>query len=102
MLCELVHGGDIGDAAGEADYIAPARIRSEPGLDGRDRTHGVEKRAGRRRESRIRSQFGEGSGVDLAVLAHLEPCQVKAERLHLPDQMLQLAVGLAARARGSE
>src|SRR5881392_347102 len=35
--------------------------------------------------------------MDAAVLADLELCEMEAERLHLPDQVLQLAIGGASR-----
>jgi hypothetical protein len=36
------------------------------------------------------------------VLADLQAGQVEAERLRLPDELLELAVGLAARAGGGQ
>ncbi len=58
--------------------------------------------AGQRARPRARTAFGERPGVHRAVLADLQLGQVEAERLGLPDQLLQLAVRLPGGSRGGQ
>ncbi len=102
QLGELVHRGDVPDAAGEAHDVAAACVGAEPGLNACDHRHRVEHFLRRRRQCSFRANLRKGSRVDLAVLAHLERGEVKPECLRLPDQMLHLTVCLARRARASK
>ena len=95
---QLVDRSDVVGGPGERHHVPAARVDAEPLLDlGHD--------------PKVASTSSVGSdrlaaGPDLrqrlrmhaAVLAHLELGQVEAERLHLPDQVLQLAVCLPQRA----
>ena len=58
-------------------------------------------RCARRRAGR-RAEFGQRPRVHRAVLPDLQAGQVKAERLGLPDQVLQLAERLPGRTRGGQ
>ena len=102
VIGQLVHGGNVADVSGEADDVAPARFGAEPCLDAGDRADGVEHLTSQRGHLSVRADLGQRTCVDMAVLSHLERGEMKPERLRLPDQMLQLAVGLAWRARACE
>ncbi len=94
-----VDGGDVGRGAGEADHVTVTGRHAEPALDPADRPHG------RQHLGRLCGQLAAGLGltqrtfVHRAVLAHLQRRGVEAERLGLPDQVLQLPERLPARAR---
>src|SRR5207245_5787875 len=55
-----------------------------------------------RRQHAVPAHLGQRVRVDLAVLPDLELSKMKAERLDLPDEVLQLAVRLSRRARAGE
>ena len=97
-LCQLVYGSDIVDASGEAHDVAPASAGAEPRLHVRDRFERVEHVAGHHRWLLLRAKLLERLRMDCAVLPDLELGQMETECFRLPDQVLQLAVGLSRRA----
>ena len=113
---QFVHGGDVGGRAGEADHVAAARVHAVPVLHPGHRAERGQHLLGQRGQRRRglgagragvvlgagragRAEFGQRPCVHLAVLPDLQAGQVEAERLRLPDEVLQLAAGLLGRAR---
>ena len=108
---QFVHGGDVGGRSGKADHVAAARVHAVPVLHPGHRAERGQHLLGRRGQ-RGRglgagqagavlgagraggAELGQRPGVHLAVLPDLQASQVEAERLCLPDEMLQLAAGL--------
>src|SRR5207245_5895653 len=88
--------------ASEADDVSPARIGAEACLDRCDGTKCVKHLSRLRRQHAVPAHLGQRVRVDLAVLPDLELSKMKAERLDLPDEVLQLAVSLSRRARAGE
>ena len=99
-LGKLVHRGDVLARLRERHDVAPARVRAEPLLDLGHHPEDREHLLGLRRQvattAREGPQLRERPRVHLGVLADLQLGQVEPERLDLPDQVLQLAVGLPA------
>ena len=105
VLRQLVHGGDVVGGAGEADDVAAAGLHSEALLDPGDDPDGVQDLAGAVGQlpvGAVLAQFGQGRGVHLAVLADLQLGEVEPEGLGLPDEVLELAVGLPVRPGGGQ
>jgi hypothetical protein len=102
VLGQLVHRDDVADVAREAHDVAPASIDPKPSLDRGDGSKRVEDFTRFCGQRAAGSNFGEGAGMDRAVLAHLQLGEVKAERLNLPHEVLQLAERQTRCARGRE
>jgi hypothetical protein len=92
MARQLVDGGDVVHIAGEAHDVSPARLGPESGLQRSHRRERVEDLLGGRRALGPCPHLCQCAGVDEAVLAHLELGEMKSECLHLPDQVLELAI----------
>ena len=89
-----MHGQDVAGAAGEADHVAAAGVRAEAALDAGDRAHRHQHLLRLGRELAPAPHLLQRTLVDPAVLADLQLGQMEAEGLHLPDQVLELAVRL--------
>ncbi len=99
---QLVHRCDVTDTARKAHDVSPARVGPESLLNRRDGPQRIQHLCCLRRKFSFGLDRGKGLRVNLAVLAHLELRKMKAKRLRLPDEMLQLAVCLARRTRGGQ
>ncbi len=80
---------------GERHDVAAGGADAEPLLHGAERTVGVEDLAGALGQLAVDAllrDLGERGLVHLRVLAHLELREVEAEGLHLPHELLQVAV----------
>ena len=99
---QFVHGRDVGRGPGEADHVPVAGRGAEPLLHPGHRLERGQHLAGQRRQFRSAPQLSERPLVHRAVLPDLQAGQVKAERLGLPAQVLQLAERLPGRTRGGQ
>src|SRR5690606_33463955 len=99
---ERVHGGEVAGVAREGDDVASRGAGSVPLLDLRDRAEDLEDLFGLRAELAARLALGEDLLMHGGVLTHLQLGQVEPERLDLPEQLLQAAVGLPRGAAGDE
>ena len=90
-----MHGGEVGGGLRERDDVAAGGARSVAVLDLRDRAEDLEDLLRLRAQRLTAGSFGEHLGVDGGVLTHLEFGEVEAERLHLPQQLLEVSVRLA-------
>jgi hypothetical protein len=91
---ETMHGGQVVGRLRERDDVASRRTGAVAFLDLRDRSNDLEGLLRDIAERLARVDLGEHRAVDGGMLAHLEFGEVKAEGLDLPDELLQLAVGM--------
>ena len=94
-LRQLVDGREVLGGLRERDDVAAGGQHAVAPLDGPDGAERVDDldRAGLEGAvDAVRAQVRQRTLVHLRVLPHLELGQVEPERLHLPDQPLQLAV----------
>ena len=98
VLGQLVDGGDVVGGTGEGDDVAGAGGDAEPLLDPGDHPDRGQHLLGALGGSRPPSISSSAAACTCGVLADLQLRQVEAERLDLPDEVLQLAVRLPRRA----
>ena len=89
MTRQLVHGGDVAGAAREADHVSAAAVEAVTRLQRRHHAERVEHLPGGRGH-RAGPDLAKRRLVDVAVLPDLELREVEAERLSLPDKVLDL------------
>ncbi len=80
----------------EGDDVATRCVGAVPALHGCHRTEGLKDLLARHRHALLRVRIlepPEGLAVDCRVLTDLQLGQVEAERLDLPDELLEVAVG---------